>query len=166
MWFDILKEEEETPHRMWPQPKEQFEKNSKRALGYVMSYWYLKNKEEIEAWVESQSNLEGIFIDVGNRAKGYRFGLGGYFIFDRSKIQQAISENTELLQKHNIPTDVDGLVNNIATTQYSVHSYDEDIYNFIADLFGDPRRRKDNPLSAHKRIENMKRHEARQRGFE
>ena len=157
-WFDILKEEEETPHRMWPKPKELFEQNPERALGYVMSYWYLKNKEEIEAWVESQSNLEGIFIDTGNRAKGYRFAQGGYFIFDRSKIQQAISDNTELLQKYNIPNDVDGLVNTIATTKFDK----AEIYDFVGGLFGDERKRRDNPLVVHRKFQHM----ARQRGFE
>jgi hypothetical protein len=166
MWFDILKEKEETPHRMWPKPKELFEQNPERALGYVMSYWYIKHQQEIDAWVNSQGNLEGVFYDElcvgpdltecktsldryarGERVKFYRFGMGGFYIFDRAKIQEAIDNNKELLQKHSIPTNVDGLVKNVATTRHD----EEDVYNFIAGLFGDKRTRDQDPLVIHQR---------------
>ena len=167
-WFDILKEEEETPHRMWPKPKELFEQNPERALGYVMSYWYIKHQQEIDAWVNSQGNLEGAFYDElcivqhggevkcptqleryerGERTKKYRYGRGGFMIFDRSKIQKAIDANKDMLQKENVPTNVDGLVKFIAITPVD----EEKVYDFIATLFGDKRLRSDKPLYSHQR---------------
>jgi len=156
MWFNILKND--TPKQFWSMPKEKFIKNTNRALGYIMSHWYLENKEEIENWVNSQSHLEGIFIDTGNRSKTYKFGVGGYFIFNRELISEAITNNTELLINNGIPTNVDGLVNAVATQRFN----DSQIYNFIADLFGDERRREDNPLNVHRR----KAFKGKQRGFE
>ena len=177
MWFDILKEEE-TPHRMWPKPKELFEQNPERALGYVMSYWYIKHQQEIDAWVNSQGNLEGVFYDElcvgpdltecktsldryarGERVKFYRFGMGGFYIFDRVKIQEYISDNKELLQKLGIPMDVDALVKYIS----EVPRHDDEGYNFIAQLFGDVRKRTDNPLRIHRREVKFR---GKQRGFE
>jgi len=164
MWFDILKEEEETPHNFWPKPKELFEQNPERALGYVMSYWYIKNQQEIDAWVNSQGNLEGVFHDElcmdppkcknrlaeferGERTKKYRFGKGGFYIFDRAKIQEAIDTNKEMLQRNAMPTDIDGLVKFIATTPKD----EEEPYNFIAGLFGDKRTRDQDPLFIHRK---------------
>ena len=155
-WKDILKNE--TPNVYWPKPKAKFIENPNRALGYVMSYWYLENKEEIENWVNSQSHLEGIFIDTGDRSLTYKFGVGGYFIFNRQLISEAITNNTELLINYGIPTNVDSLVNAIATQRFN----DSQMYNFVADLFGDERRREDNPLTVHRRKAFL----GKKRGFE
>jgi hypothetical protein len=157
-WRKILKNTD-TPPNMWPEPKLKFESNPDRALGYVMSYWYLQNQKEIEDWVDSQSHLEGIFIDTGNRSQTYRFGVGGYFIFNRTAIQQAIEQNVELLEKYNIPQNVDSLVDAVATKRFN----SPDIYDFIGGLFGDERKRSSNPLKLHRREAA---HQARQRGFE
>ena len=153
-WFLVIKNE--IPSVYWEKVRDKF--TNGRNLGYVMSYWYLQNKEEIENWVDSQSNLKGVFIDTGDRSKTYKVRQGGYFIYDDQELQKEISENEELLQKYNIPLNVEGLVNSIATQKYD----NADIYNFIADQFGDRRRRRDNPLG----FQQRRAMRDRQRGFE
>ena len=161
-WKEILKfdrtdEEEIQQYRnnpevadmYWPRPKLLFERRPNRNLGYIMSYWYLQFKDEVDEWINA-SELEGIHIDKGNRRKdGYRHAVGGYYIFKRANLQAAIDENKELLEKYSIATNVDSFVEAVASTGYQ----DEDIYNFIATQFGDTRMRADNPLKVHRRNE-------------
>jgi len=148
-WWSIVKESE-SHSRFWEPVKRKF--NSGRNLGYVMSYWYLNNQQEIDEWVASRPELEGVFIDLGDRSKRYRYGVGGYFIFNRVKLDVAIKDNIELLEKYSIPATVDDFIGKVANTRYGVTvGEQDDIYNFIADQFGDARRRVDNPLREHRR---------------
>jgi len=154
MWY-LLKSEYSSrlndPTFYWPRPKELFEQNPNRNLGYVMSYWYLENKEEIDEWVNS-SDVEGVFIDVGDRSKTYKHKVGGFFLFRREPLQEAIDNNKELLSKYGIPTNVDGFVEAVATKAF----HQEDIYNFIATQFGDKNMRASNPLKVHRRLRDWK----------
>ena len=158
MWFNILKEEE-TPHYHWPKPKELFEQKPDRALGNVMGYWYAKHKEEIDTWVDSQSNLESVYVGEFGKTNEMRLiPKGALYIFDRVKIQEYISDNKELLQKLGIPMDVDALVKYIS----EVPRHDEEGYDFIAQLFGGAKRA-DTPLRIHRREVKFR---GKQRGFE
>ena len=167
-WFNILKadlydasgyrENKDDPSFYWDRPKLLFEQNPDRNLGYIMSYWYLKNKDEVDEWINS-TDLEGKFIDTGDRSKTYKHSVGGFFVFRRNELQNEINNNKELLERYNIPTTVEGFVEAVATKAY----HNEDIYNFIARQFGDKYKRKDNPLKTHKVMANFR---GRQRGFE
>ena len=167
-WFNILKADlydasnyssrKDDPSFYWERPKLLFEQNPDRNLGYIMSYWYLQYKDEIDDWINS-TDLEGTFIDTGDRSKTYKHSVGGFFIFRRNELQNEIDNNKGLLEKYNIPTTVEGFVEAVATTAY----HNTDIYNFIARQFGDKYKRKDNPLKVHRVMDNLR---ARQRGFE
>ena len=158
-WKNILKTDEElqqyknnpeSADYYWPRPKKLFERRPNRNLGYIMSYWYLHFQDEVDEWIQSDGELEGIHIDKGNRVKdGYRHAVGGYYIFKRTKLQAAIDENKELLEKYGIAANVDAFIEAVASKGYQ----DEDIYNFIATQFGDTRMRADNPLRIHRRNE-------------